>query len=211
MAEDTYVADPNDPNAGYAQNAVAAETPSDSSSLDASGITTSAVSGAAMGSSLGPWGAAAGAVLGAGLSIFGQLSAASAKQNAEQQQAAIEQAKAMELMRRQAINDQISAEQGSRQASTIGAEQSTSAEQSGIGMQLASLYATQRSIQNADTATTWQANMTQLGATQDVIAGNAAMTAGYIGSASTVLTGAGQTYNAFQPPSSNGPATIGSH
>lgn len=74
--------------------------------MGAENVGASTVSGAGAGAMFGPWGAAAGAVIGFGIGLFGELSKASDEQELEQRKAQMAEMQARELEARELLNEE---------------------------------------------------------------------------------------------------------
>lgn len=144
---------------------------------------------------------AGAAIVGTGLSIFGQISGANAQSDAMQQQANLKQQQAAELLSREQVNVQIMKDQGVRADLHYAAESgSTGFAGGGVGGQMLVQKYVSQNITNYERETEFQAYMLEQGGDiESQEAGNVSES-GYVGAAGTLLGATAKAYGLYQGP-----------
>lgn len=142
------------------------------------------------------------AIVAAGVEIYGQVSAANARADAESRQAQIQRLQAQELLDREGINEQLMRDQAGRASLEYGAFQgSTGVEGGGIGAILRLKSDTEQNIANARRDAEFKAKMILMGAQVNDQLASDTMTAGYLQAAGTALRTGASVYDMYRAPS----------
>lgn len=148
------------------------------------GIAATTASGAAAGSMVGPYGTVIGAVIGAGIGIYGAITSASDQADIDRQKAALEDAQAGEVARREQENDALAKTTAFKTAAAYSSENAaTGHEGGGIGSQLEIQRQTNLQISLNDQAAAFQESQIYAGAGMESQLANNTMTAGYLNAA----------------------------
>jgi hypothetical protein len=142
------------------------------------------------------WVGVAIATVGTGLTIYGELSAASSRADAAQKNAAIKQQQADELLARQSINEGIMREQAdSSSHSYVAGFAASGREGAGLGGVLKIKKDLEDNITNSRREAQFKASLLRQGAEIDSQLASDTMTAGYLSGAGTLLSGVGNDFN----------------
>lgn len=129
--------------------------------------------------------------LGLGAQVYGLISGASANAEAQEQQAAIKNAQADELLARQKINEQIMNEQYEESALQTGMA-SRGIATTGVGLKLKMHEALVRNIELNRREADFKAKMLRMGADVDMNLAGSYRSAGYINAAGSILSTGGR-------------------
>jgi len=155
-------------------------------------------------------GAAAVAIAGTALNIYGQISGAAARKGAAEKDAYHKRLQADELLSRQAINEQIIREQSEKAGLRYGsAFASTGREGAGIGGILEIKEAAEESIKNSRRDAEFKASMLRIGADIDTQLASDMMTAGYFSAGGTLLSSGADIYGKYDRYESKGSSEKG--
>lgn len=143
------------------------------------------------------------AVAGSGLTIWGQVSAANAQEEAARKNAELKAVQAEELLARQAINEQIMRDKAEESGLLYGASfASTGREGAGVGGILRIRRDAEEAISLSRRDAEFKARMLRAGADVELSLASDAVSASWISGAGTLLTTGAQAYNTFRKPSS---------
>jgi hypothetical protein len=141
-------------------------------------------------------GAGAGAIIGAGISIFGSIESGNDQNQIDQEKAANEVAQAQQVAAREAANDALRQQALITNQMNVSSEQAASGhETAGIGSQLELKRQNDIQTQLNDQAATFQENQLLSGASMTEQAGSQAQTAGYLQAAGTGVSALGTVLN----------------
>lgn len=167
----------------------------------AAGSTIMAGSGVAAASGVGLPVAIGGFVVGAGLTLYGQIAGASAQAEAAEKQSHLKNMQADEMLSRQAINEKTMLEQSKRiEGEYANSFAATGGEGAGIGGQMEIHRTTLENIALTRRDAEFKANMIRMGAEIEMSIASDIKTASYISGAGTILTGAAQAYTTLKGP-----------
>jgi hypothetical protein len=139
----------------------------------------------------GPMGAVAGA--GIGMSVAGQLNAASSQSDVEKEKAAAAAAQAQEVAQREAFNDVQAQDQTFKSKLDFASSFASSGKQgAGIGSQLEIQRQSDLAIKVADEQASFQESMLRQGGSLDTELAGQYQEAGDLNAAGTILAGAGK-------------------
>lgn len=147
--------------------------------------------------------AAGAAIVGAGVQIYGQLKAASAQADAQEREAELKMFQADELMRRQAINEQVMRDNVAEAELATGGD--SGVEDTGLGARMRLRKTLAQNLQNSRREAEWKARMLGMGAEADLRLASDALAAGGISAIGTGIRGAGAFANYYDnagPPDS---------
>lgn len=140
-------------------------------------------------------------LLGTGVSVAGQLSAASAQAEAAKKNAELKQQQAVEIEQRNAINEEILSEQFDIAKTRYGTLAQSGSETVGGLVKMISDFEKNKEIRNREVA--FKTKMLRAGAEQDLTLSSDIATSGTLGAAGTILTGAGTVYDRYNKYSSS--------
>lgn len=143
------------------------------------------------------------AIVGAGTAIYGAISSASAKASAAQQDAALKNEQADELLSREAVNEQLIQTQSTQSQLEYGAgAASMGREGGGIGGILQIQKNTAITMANSQRDAQFKAQMLRAGANIATNLASDELTSSYVTGAGTLLTGAAKAASLYKPASS---------
>jgi len=147
--------------------------------------------------------AAGVAIVGAGVSIYGQISGANAEADARKEKAALDEQQAAELESREAFNEiQIRDSSRINQLNFGSRAAGSGSEGVGLGGQLEIQRQTDLTLQVSQRDAAFKARMIRSGAAIETQLASDAQTAGYISAAGTLLTSAAKGYSLYRGASS---------
>lgn len=139
-------------------------------------------------------------VAGAGLSIYGQIRAAQAQEEAARRDAELKEMQATELLDRQAINERAMLEASEDAQSNFMSAFASSGAEGGIGGVVQIHRRTLDAISNSRREAQFKAKMLRMGAQIEMSLASDKATAGYITGAGTALGTIGSLAGAFKGP-----------
>lgn len=147
--------------------------------------------------------AAGAAIIGTGLSVYGQIKSANDQADLEQAKAQLSRQQAKEILDREQINDSNQQEAAIRTKLDFGSAFAATGRQGGLGSQLELQRQVDQQISLNDREAKFQAMMIEKGADLQDQAADNTRSSGYINAASTLLGGIGK---AAMPSSGMTPA-----
>jgi uncharacterized protein HemX len=142
------------------------------------------------------------AVAGLGVSVYGQIKAAQDEAQARREKAANEEAQAVELMSREDVNESRMMDQERQQELNFGSRAAAAGgEGTTLGGMLELHRQSEQAISFARRDAEFKAKMIRAGAQIDTNLASDAITAGTIGAAGSLLTGAAKAYDLYRGPS----------